>query len=156
MTLSSLKKSTLNGLNSRESTVRNMLNLNLKLTDCKSSLETSKSSRLIRLVPTVSLNSSINPLKNSPPLTSPSTTTPRPLKLLKMVLPLVILTGLPLTRLPPSRTKVNVVHAGLSLPLVLLNLLWSLVVRLPVPLISLNNNWSIVLLLIRTMVAMVV
>lgn len=156
MKSSSLKKSMLNGLNSRESTARNILNLNLKLTDYKFSLETSKSSRPIRPVPMVSLNSSIKPLKNSPPFTSPSNTTPRLLKLLKMVLTLVILTGLPLTRLPPSRTKVHAVHAGLSLPLVLLNLLWSLLVRLPVLLISLNNNWLIALVLTRTMVAMVV
>lgn len=118
---------------------RDMLILTLKLTELESSLKTSWLLPKTPLELTELLNSSISLLLNSNQftlllkfqLTRKQSTT------LKVML---TLTGLMLVQLPLLRTNNNVVHAGPSLPLVLLNLLSSLTKLPTIALISLNNN----------------
>lgn len=138
----SLKKLLPSGNNSSKPTTRSSLILIWKSTEWKSSPKTSKLLRLIPLVLTVLPNSSTYPPKNSLLLTSPLRLR-KTLKLFTMLSPTKILTGLLLERLPELRIKVNVVHAGLSLPLVPSNLQLFLLVKLPTPSTSLNNNWLI-------------
>lgn len=133
--------SLLNGSNSSSNTTRDIPTLILKLTESKSLLKTLKLSTKTPLVPSVLPNSSIYLLLNSLKLTWTSR-----LRFLKklphsMMNPMTsMLTGLPLVRLLESRTNNNVVHAGLSPPLVLLNLLLSLLDLLITLSIYPNNN----------------